>query len=345
MKNIFITGESGTIPIQLQILSNSFGFNVVNTQLEDNFLTGFKTHQSFKVRKLELDFLKRNFLLNFHDLWEKVDLIIHSGAYVGTDFCNSDPTNAIRTNVEGTQNIVDICNKFKIPLIYLSTTAILDPKFYSDTCHMTEMTSINPQTIYGITKYAGELIVKNTCITKNLVLRPVFGFGNYPEDLHSALTKTIYVLYRNLKGKDTKLTILLDNLIPKSYTRVENIATCILNFADILIKDYKKLKSNLFNIGENHEKSKDWSQLIDIIGSCFEIRNLCTKSECNDIFNKKITFAPQKDYLHFHNIDDSLLQLQKIDFINQKNYISIKQGIALSLNSVIQNLDKEPYWL
>ena len=93
---IFVTGESGTIPMALQRLASSFNCSIINTQLEDNFLTDLKKHQSFKVRKPELDFLDRKLLLDHQELWEQVDLIVHSGAFVGTDFCNSDPNLAIR---------------------------------------------------------------------------------------------------------------------------------------------------------------------------------------------------------------------------------------------------------
>lgn len=347
MKTLFITGESGTIPMALQeIVQNGNEFKVINTQLEENFLSGSKTHQSFKVRKPEIDFLNRDFLLNYTDLWEQVDLIIHSGAFVGTDYCGSNPALAIRTNVEGTQNIVEICNKFHIPLIYLSTTAILNPLCYSNSNPMSEYTPINPKTLYGITKYAGELIVKNTCNTPRIVLRPVFGFGNYPDDLHSALTKVIYVLYRNIIGKDTNLTVLLDKLIPKSYTRVENIANCVLNFARQYLVDKFRVFNGytVFNIGENFVKSKDWIQLIGIIGDAFEIRNIESKEQIRNIFNEKIKFLSEEDYLHSHNMDNSRLVKLNLEF-EKHSYIPISHGISLTLDSVIYNINKEPYWL
>jgi len=341
--NIFITGESGTIPMALQRLATNFNCKVLNTQLEDNFLTELKKHQSFKVRKPELDFLDRDLFLNNQQLWDQTDLIVHSGAFVGTDFCNSDPTLAIRTNVEGTQNIVDVCNLYDIPLIYLSTTAILDPEDYGDSKPMSEITEINPQTLYGITKYAGELIVQNTCKTEKLILRPVFGFGNYPDDLHSALTKIIYVIYRNLKVEETELTVLLDKNIPKSYTRVENIATCILQFAPkVLTSD---CTDRTINIGEDYRKALNWYSLREIISYQFAIKNICSQREAQKYFDDCISFSPDQDYLHYHNIDNEFLKSFGQDFDSQENYISISQGISYTLDSVIDNFDKEPYWL
>ena len=344
MKTIFISGESGTIPMQIQYLAKAHNFNVINTQLEPNYLTELKKHQSFKVRKPELDFLCRNWLLNYESFWNEVDLVIHSGAFVGTDYCGSDPALAIRTNVEGTQNIVDICNKYKIPMIYFSTTAILDPKHYNIDSPMTEETPINPQTLYGITKYAGELIVRNTCETKRMIVRPVFGFGNYPDDLHSALTKIIYVLYRNIKDKETSLTVLLDKSIPKSYTRVENIATCVMKLSQLLLSSSNS-GVYTYNIGENYKQAKDWYQIISIIASCFESENICNKQKIYEIFDDKIKFVPEKDYLHAHNMDDKKIKEIGFEFQKDNDYISIERGIRETLLSVCHNIDKEPYWL
>jgi len=72
---IFITGESGTIPMSIQELAlNEYNIDVVNTQLEDNFLTHYKAHQSFKIRKREIDFLDRKLLfseLMIENVWKK----------------------------------------------------------------------------------------------------------------------------------------------------------------------------------------------------------------------------------------------------------------------------------
>jgi len=336
---IFITGESGTIPMSIQELAlNEYNIDVVNTQLEDNFLTHYKAHQSFKIRKREIDFLDRKLLfseLMIENVWKKIDVIIHSGAFVGTDYCESNPNLAIETNVAGTQNIVEICNKFDIKLVYLSTTAIFDPKQYDKNNPITESTKINPQTIYGITKYAGELIVKRLCKTPYLILRPVFGFGDYPHDLHSALTKVIYVLNRNYMKNDVKkLKVLLDKKINKSYTRVENISRCIIEL--LLYSIESSTWREEYNIGENHKYSLNWYDLLDII---FDNNKMITYRP-NDI-----EFIFNEDYLHWHNINDEKLADIKLDFQSLKGYIDIEDGITFTNNSVIKNIDETPYWI
>jgi dTDP-4-dehydrorhamnose reductase len=348
MKKIFITGESGTIPMQMQRIAEKFDFEVVNSQIHECQLYPYKTHQSFKVRKPELDFLSIDALS--HVPWSELELVIHSGAFVGTDYCSSDPSLAIKTNVVGTQNIVDLCNKYDIPLIYLSTTAILDPSDYGPRNPMTEQTKINPQTLYGITKYAGELIVRNTCHTKRLILRPVFGYGNYPDDLHSALTKVIYIMYKNITQKtDHKLKVLLAKGTAKSYTRVENIATCILTFAQRLLDNTIPYEGPnyhpVFNIGENHTNSRTWYELFDMIAYTFATQEICTPQEFYRNIEDWITFDGTKDYLHYHNMSDDKLRYYKIDFANNPEYIDLETGIKLTIQSTIENIGMEPYWL
>jgi len=341
---IFITGESGTIPMAMQhIAKEKQNFEIVNSQLNNVYgIKVFKKHQSFKIRESEIDFLDKKLLFNKLDsLWKKVDVIIHSGAFVGTDFCQANPSGAIKTNAEGTKNIVDICNKYNINLVYLSTTAIFDPTDYSITKPITESTKINPQTLYGITKYTGEQIVDKLCKTQKLIVRPVFGFGNYPDDLHSALTKIIYVLYHNyFIAEPININILLDPRITKSYIRVENLANIILKLIEQNIWQEK------INIGESFKKSLDWFDIFYIIKKQFSklIIDNCFNKAIN-INNKAINFIPSKDYLHYHNMSGSRLRSMDIDLDSMKDYIDIDTGIYMTCKSVISNITKKPYWI
>jgi nucleoside-diphosphate-sugar epimerase len=329
---VFITGESGTIPMAMQ--SNDilvkYDIEVVNNQHDDKEgLDKYKKHQSFSVRKPELDFTDRDLLFSreLKSMWENVDVIIHSGAFVGTDFCDANPDQAIYTNIQGTKNIVDLCNHYKIKLVYFSTTAIYDPNDYGKYKLITEDTKKNPQTLYGITKYSGEQIVDKLCKTDKIIIRPVFGFGNYPDDLHSALTKLIYVAYR----LDKRLDILLNKNIEKSYTRVENIAEIVYKII------CNKFWNDEFNVGCN--ESYNWFELFDIIEE-----SLCKKSSSCKNFHVESAaiFHGKKDYLHWHQI--STVKLQRDDLF-EDSMLDIKSGIDLTVASVVKNINITPYWL
>tara|TARA_Y100000310_G_scaffold273645_1_gene289204 strand:+ start:3918 stop:4955 length:1038 start_codon:yes stop_codon:yes gene_type:complete len=342
-RKIFITGESGTIPMAIQDIANrNSEFTIMNSHSSDLYnLNRLKVHKSFEVRKPEIDFLNRDLLFNdLEKIWEHTDIIIHSGAFVGTDFCQADPQGAIRTNVEGTKNIVDICNKYNIDLVYFSTTAIFDIDDYSSTKAITEYTKIQPNTLYGITKYAGEQIVNKLCENKKMIIRPVFGFGNYPDDLHSALTKIIYVLYYNYYMKSTKIDVLLDVNIPKSYIRVENIANVVLK----AIKE--EIWNKEINVGELFCNSLNWHELFNKIK--VQYKSLIDDGkfiESITLNNEAINFIPSEDYLHYHNINDIKSRNLNVDVNSIGDYISIDSGIHLTCSSVIKNIEKKAFWI
>jgi nucleoside-diphosphate-sugar epimerase len=101
----------------------------------------------------------------------------------------------------------------------------------------------------------------------------------------------------------------------------------------------------IFNIGENYLKSYDWDFLIEEIAIKLNDKNICTKSECYRIFYHNILFFPEKDYLHYHNIDDSKLREIGYDFSSLKDYVPLDEGIDRTIESVLKNIKMEPYWL
>lgn len=340
MKKILITGESGVIPTEICKLAALSGYVVVNTNLEPTLYDYLKKFQAFNIRKPEIDFTDQAIIQSAFEIL-KPDIVIHSGAFVGTDYCDAKKDMATIVNVYGTQNIVDLCNKHKIPLIYFSTTAIFDTHDYDIINPITEKTKINPQTLYGITKYAGELIVKNTCKTPYIIVRPVFGFGNYPNDLHSALTKFIYTTHA---GQKNILKILLNPNIGKNYFRVENIAYCVLKLIE------KDVWDITVNVGENYTERKNWFELDSMIHTAWlktddEFKTCPSLDEIEEIKiskSSRVIFDSNQDYLHWHNIDNSAL----LSLIGSEIYLtSLQQGIEKTLISVIENKNIEPYWI
>lgn len=341
-KGIYISGESGVIPLALQkLLQSNKDYYVVNDQKNDPFsIKHLKEHRSFEVREKELDFTDRNLLFSneLEEMWKNTDIIIHSGAYVGTDYCAVEPHKTIEVNVTGTSNLLEIAKKYNIKFVYFSTTAIFDPNNYASSLQITENTKIRPKTLYGITKYAGEQIIDRLYDKEQImIIRPVFGFSDYPDDLHSALTKFLYVYHNNFinKNDSINLNILLDPLIGKNYTRVENIAQCVVD----LIKN--NAWGEKINVGDSYVDRKNWYQMLEIINRI---------SKLNDIFINNlnsITFRKKEDYLHWHNIDNSkLLKLIEKNHISEiDNYISFEQGIEKVLKSLELNGDHKPYWI
>ncbi len=171
-------------------------------------------------------------------------------------------------------------------------------------------------------------------------MRPVFGFGDYPEDLHSALTKVIYTLYKNYTGSEQVLDLKLSSCTQKSYIRVENIANVILKFAEYIMRPgifYQKA----YNVGKNYMYARDWDEMLAIILRCFENCEDCFTGKSidiekiRDIYRKNVRFDPAADYLGWHNIDDSSLSKFKIEQL-----ISFEEGVQKTVSSVIQHILK-----
>ena len=96
----------------------------------------------------------------------KPDILIHTAALINVEECERNPEEAEKLNVIVTKQLANICNKYKIKMVYISTDAVFDgenSKLY------TEEDMENPLNVYGKTKLAGE-----ACVLKypqNLVFR------------------------------------------------------------------------------------------------------------------------------------------------------------------------------
>jgi len=94
------------------------------------------------------------------------DVVIHTAAITNVDLSETNKELADSINVNGTKNVVDGCKITKSKLVYISAPLVFDgkkPKYL-------ESDSPSPATYYGITKFKGEKLVKNSNLSY-LILR------------------------------------------------------------------------------------------------------------------------------------------------------------------------------
>lgn len=105
----------------------------------------------------------------------KPEFLVHGAAYTNVDGCEENPELAEKVNTLGTQNLVQACIKFGIPMIYISTDYVFDGKAKEP---YKEDATTNPQSVYGKTKLAGEEVTKK--VPEWYILRTswVYGEGN-----------------------------------------------------------------------------------------------------------------------------------------------------------------------
>lgn len=104
---------------------------------------------------------------------ESPDAVIHCAAYTAVDAAEDNEEICRRINVDGTQHIADVCKELDIKMIYIST----DYVFGGQGERLWEPDDErDPQSVYGQTKYEGELAVQNT-LSKYFIVRIAWVFG------------------------------------------------------------------------------------------------------------------------------------------------------------------------
>jgi nucleoside-diphosphate-sugar epimerase len=196
---IFITGDKGMIGRDLvRVLRRDEACTLINDEPDWNeFKAGakvdFEEFPSGLIHEEEIDITGWD-MDRFIDLSEP-DLVINCAGIVNTIKCEAWPWSASSVNEAGVYNLLNAMKKSKknINLIHFSTTAIYDPDYYdgefSGQVPILEEAPIGPKTIYGITKYGGELIVKSY-YPKELwsIVRPCF---IYDYNSHSVVSQMI----------------------------------------------------------------------------------------------------------------------------------------------------------
>jgi dTDP-4-dehydrorhamnose reductase len=82
------------------------------------------------------------------------DVIVHAAAWTAVDDCESDPERALRANAIGTRHVAEAAHRTRAHVVHVSTDYVFDGRLDRP---YTEWDRPNPQSVYGWSKYAGEL--------------------------------------------------------------------------------------------------------------------------------------------------------------------------------------------
>jgi nucleoside-diphosphate-sugar epimerase len=102
----------------------------------------------------------------------KPEVVYHLAAMVSRITCEKSPSLCVNTNITGTNNIIQLCKKHNSKIIYFSTSEI-----YGNISGILseDRTDVEPNNLYGLTKYLGEKLieyeVKNNKL-KAIIVRP-----------------------------------------------------------------------------------------------------------------------------------------------------------------------------
>ena len=104
------------------------------------------------------------------------DVVIHCAAWTAVDAAEDEANiPAVRAvNVDGTQNIANVCKKLGCKMIYISTDYVFDGEGTEP--WQPDCKDYAPQNVYGQSKLDGELAVENT-LEKFFIVRIAWVFG------------------------------------------------------------------------------------------------------------------------------------------------------------------------
>lgn len=289
MKKIFITGSSGMLAQSLiNKINNCDEYSLLDTSGLEYYSNDFHFINNKLIKNKELDITNKDMLNELSSRILKDDelIVVHTAAYVNTDKCEKYSYEAVKSNIYGTQLLIDFAKKHNAFFVYLSTTAVYDPEHYMTYGNGTfvESAKIDPKTIYGLTKYLGEVAVKQSIDKdKYIVLKPVFFYGDAPHDNSSMLRKIIERIYLNDKSG---LDVLLDPKIEKDYCRSEIFAEMTYKLFNA---NKKQIAGQDYIISRN--SPKPFSYYLKIIERVTNIKSVY------DYINIKA----EDDYLQRHN--------------------------------------------
>lgn len=137
---------------------------------------------------------------------EAPDAVIHCAAYTAVDAAEENEDVCRRVNAEGTENIAKACRTLDCKMVYIST----DYVFEGDGDRYWEPDDERkPQSVYGQTKYEGELAVQRL-LEKYFIVRIAWVFGKNGKNFVKTMLKLA-------KTRDS-LTVVNDQIGSPTYT-------------------------------------------------------------------------------------------------------------------------------
>jgi dTDP-4-dehydrorhamnose reductase len=153
---ILVTGSKGQLGNHLvqNLMAKNSNDNVIGVDINNFDITDFKQADEY--------------ISDF-----KPDIIIHPAAYTNVEECEANQKLAYKVNAVGTQNLASIANKLDAKFVYVSTDYVFNGNIDK---HYNEFDKINPESVYGKSKVAGEEITKS--LTKKFfIVRVAWLYG------------------------------------------------------------------------------------------------------------------------------------------------------------------------
>jgi len=167
----------------------------------------------------------------------KPDIIINPAAYTKVDEAENEPELAFQINAAAPKVLAEKASELDIPIIHFSTDYVFDGLKHEP---YLETDKVNPQSVYGQTKWEGEEGVRNH--KKHIIFRTSWVFGSHGQNFLKTIMKLIQ--------EKTSLNLVSDQIgVPTSSDALADVTYLIVKgiFNDPNFKDFGTYHMTLEN--------------------------------------------------------------------------------------------------
>lgn len=141
------------------------------------------------------------------------DLFINAAAFTAVDKAEDEVELSYQVNDKGTEILASACEERNIPFFHISTDYVFD----GEEGMYLEDSLVNPQSVYGASKLAGEISAKNYC-SKTMILRTSWVFSSHGNNflktmIKLARTRDELGIVQDQKGSPTSASHIAEALL------------------------------------------------------------------------------------------------------------------------------------
>ncbi len=286
MEKVLITGGAGFIGSNLcnYLLKKKFDITVF-----DNLSSGKLSNIPKNVNFVNIDITNKKKLTKY---FKKFKYVVHLAAIPILQETIKDPSKCMNVNILGSQNIIDLCIKYRSKFIFASTCAVYPLSIKKKAKEKDIGNFVNP---YSISKITVENLINfytKQQKLKAVILRffNVYGLNQNPDSQYSAV---IAKFIKNSK-KNLNLELYNNGSQKRDFIHVNDICNAIY-------KSFKFKEFDTFNVGTGRAvKIKELAKIITKFTKKGKIKkgkkvNFDAKYSCANIkkIKKRMNFFPK----------------------------------------------------
>ena len=172
---VFVTGVGGQLGHDVMNELHKRGYEGIGSDIQPQYSGVQDGSAVTAMAYLPMDITDRETVMNVISS-VRPDVVVHCAAWTAVDLAeDDDKIEKVRAiNVNGTQNIADVCRQLDCKMVYLSTDYVFDGQ--GEKPWQPDCKDYKPLNVYGQTKLEGELAVANT-LDKYFIVRIAWVFG------------------------------------------------------------------------------------------------------------------------------------------------------------------------